>query len=476
MRQTLTFFLLLLSGIVSAQLEFSATKHEFGDLSAYAARHIDILLTNKGSKQEWILSIKKPAEVAYITSKQIIEKDSTVVIRLHVSPGVKGRFAYDVPVFTSDRAEATIIKLTGNLKELDQNSMAGLTDCPDFSSQSGGRNPNSFDLTVVTIDKATRAELSNSTVTLIQSGQAIWQHQTNKKGYIKEESTLGLSYFYATHDGYHPAELGAYVNFKRNYIVLELESDGGCPPVYDPPTDTPVDTLVLAQNHPEPEIIVVIEEPPIPQTTYFDSTVIAELPPSFTDLDKDNFDPKYFKPVNVVFVLDVSSSMAQVDKIELMKYALLQLTDMLRAEDKIGLVTYSDESRVLMPSTSGADKELIRKEVSALEAFGYTAGGEGIKLGFKEAKRTKITDGTNHVIIITDGAFNRDSDDYEKVVKKYAAEDIYLSVVGIKNKAVHEEDMRRAAELGGGHYVPIFKLADAQNNLRQEIRALTFRY
>ena len=476
MRQTLTFVLLLLSGLVSAQLEFSTIKHDFGDLSAYAARHVDILLSNKGGKQEWILSIKKPAEVAYITSKQIIEKDSTVAIRLHVSPGQKGRFAYEVQVFTSDRAEATIIKLSGNLKELDQNSMAGLTNCPDFSSQSSGRNPNSFDLTVVTIDKVTRAELSNSTVTLIQSGQAVWQHQTNKKGFVKEASTLGLSYFYATHDGYHPAELGAYVNFQRNYIVLELESNGGCPPVYNPPADPPADTLVLAENDPNPEIIVVIDEPPTPIDTDFDTTLISDLPPTFTDLDKDNFDPKYFKPVNVVFVLDVSSSMRQVDKIELMKFALLQLTDMLRPEDKIGLVTYADESRVLMPSTSGADKELIRKEVGNLEAFGYTAGGEGIKLGFKEAKRAKIENGTNHVIIITDGAFNRESDDYEKVVTKYASEDIHLSVVGVKNKEVHEEDMRRAAELGGGHYVPIFKLADAQNNLRQEIRALTFRY
>ena len=57
--------------------------------------------------------------------------------------------------------------------------------------------------------------------------------------------------------------------------------------------------------------------------TEFDSTVVTDLPPSFTDLDRDNFDPEYFKPVNVVFVLDVSSSMKQVDKIELMKYSML---------------------------------------------------------------------------------------------------------------------------------------------------------
>lgn len=477
MRLLFLFIALYFSSLSQAQLTFSAVKHDFGDLNAYAARHVDILLHNTGHKQEWILTIKKPAEVAYITSKQLIENDSTITLRLHVNPGVKGRFSYEVNVFTSDRAEATVIRLTGNLKELDQNSMAGLTDCPDFSAQSSGRNPNSFDLTVVTIDKQTRKELSNSTVTLIQNGRAVWQECTNKNGLVKKESTLGLSYFYASHDGYHPAELGAYVNFKRNYIVLELESDGGCPPVVEPPLaqEPPKDTITVAQNDPEPEIIIDIVERNDPPTE-FDSSIVAQLPPSFTDLDNDNFDPEYFKPVNVVFVLDVSSSMRQVDKIELMKYSLYQLTDMLRPEDKITLVTYADETQVLLPAASGDDKETIRKEVEQLQASGYTAGGKGITLGFKEAKRSKIPDGTNHVIIITDGAFNRGTDDYENTVKKYAKEDIHLSVVGIKNKDVHEDDMRRAAEFGGGHYVPIFKLADAQNNLKQEIRVLSFRY
>lgn len=475
MRFILSLLTLLLTGWLPAQIEFSAVKHDFGDLNAYSARHVDIILHNKGSKQEWVLSVKKPSEVVYITTKQIIEKDSSVVIRLQVNPGVKGRFAYDVSVFTSDRGEATLIKLTGNLKELDQNSMAGLTACPDFSSQPGGRNPNSFDLTVVTIDKQTREELSNSTVTLIQNGLAIWEKHTNKKGFIKEEATLGLSYFYATHEGYFPAELGAYVNFQRNYIVVEMEMDAR----YCPPVKPPVDTNIIATTDPEPEpepVIIEIEERLETIETEFDSSIIATLPPSFTDLDRDNFDPQYFKPVNVVFVLDVSSSMKQVDKIELMKYSLYQLTDMLRPEDKIALVTYASDSRVLLPPTTGADKDAIKKEVAALEAFGYTAGGEGIKLGFREAKKAKIENGTNHVIIITDGAFNRDSEDYEQVVKKYAKEDIHLSVVGIKNKDVHEEDMRRAARIGGGHYVPIHKLADAQHNLKQEIRVLTFRY
>jgi len=80
------------------------------------------------------------------------------------------------------------------------------------------------------------------------------------------------------------------------------------------------------------------------------------------------------------------------------------------------------------------------------------------------------------VIIITDGAFNRDSDDYKRYVRKNRRKGINFSVVGIKNKERDQEEMMEAAELGGGHYVPIFGLADAQNNLKQEIRMLTFKH
>ena len=161
---------------------------------------------------------------------------------------------------------------------------------------------------------------------------------------------------------------------------------------------------------------------------------------------------------------------------ELMKYSLNQLVDMLRPQDKIGLVTYSSYADVLLPPTTGGNKTDIKEKVEELKAFGYTSGGTGIKLGFKQANRAKIDDGTNHVIIITDGAFNRNSDDYKKYVKKYAKKGINFSVVGIKNKPIDEGEMREAAELGKGHYVPIMGLSDARENLRREIRLLSYKF
>lgn len=463
--------LLMISFSGQAQVVFDKVKHDFGSLEPYSPRYVDIILSNKGNKQEWLLSVKKPHEVVYINSKQFIEKDSSIIVRLQVNPGKKGKFNYQVDIFTSDRDEAVQVKLTGNLQEVAGNDMSAFNSCPSFGERPGGKDPNSFNLTVVTIDEETKEELSQSTVTLIQNGASVWTKMTDKKGKVKEEATLGLSYFYASHEGYRPTEMGAYINFKRNYIVLELEKDPTIVPV-----PVIVDTLVVQTDpepEPVPEIIIEIEEQLEVDTA---TSIVAEVPPSFTDLDEDNFDEKYFNPVNVVFVLDVSSSMKQADKIELMKYSLFQLVDMLRPQDKIGLVTYASDARVLLKPTYGSNKEDIKEQVGKLKAFGYTSGGSGIKMGFKQAKKSKIDNGVNHVIVITDGAFNRNSKDYKKYVKKYARKDIHMSVVGIKNKAVDEEDMREAAELGQGHYVPIFKLSDAQKNLRQEIRMLTYKF
>jgi Ca-activated chloride channel family protein len=207
------------------------------------------------------------------------------------------------------------------------------------------------------------------------------------------------------------------------------------------------------------------------ETTAF----IEEAPVEFSSLAPDDFSAENFNPINVVFVLDVSSSMQQGDRIELMKYSLFQLMEMLRPTDKLGIVTFSSDSRVVLAPNNCDNKEAIQKVIENLKASGLTAGGEGIKLGYKQALKGFIPGGTNQIIVITDGAFNRNSDDYKKYVKKYKKKGINMSVVGIKIKDVDQVKMTEAAEVGGGRLVPIMKLADAQSNLKQEIRFAAFK-
>ncbi|PHR49097.1 MAG: hypothetical protein COA32_03355 [Fluviicola sp.] len=470
-------FTLLLHGYSFGQISFDKTEHDFGDLYSGDQRFVDVYLKNNSDKVAFILSVDKPMEVVYIQKGAMMDPDSSTVIRFQINTRSKGRFHYKIPVFTSDKDEPTLISLKGVIREL-PNNQNNFTACPDFGQSPADENPLDFKLIVETIDKETREKLGKSTVAIIQNGIPLGKWKTQMNGRFTTKIPLGITYFYATHTGYNPAELGEYVNFKRNKITLELTRseeeiteniEATEPKVTEEEAD---DDKTIEISEPEE---VNLEELIVEDDSESIDT-ISEIPPSFSELDKNNFDPSLFKPVNVVFVVDVSSSMRQADRLELLKYAINQLVEMLRPQDKIGLVSYATNAEVLLKPTSGANKEEITEIVQDLKAKGLTAGGAGIKLGYKQAKRNFIKDGKNQVIIVTDGAFNRNSDDYKRYIKRFLRKDITLSVVGIKSNERSEESMREAAELGEGRFILIEKLADAQNHLKQEIRLAAFRY
>lgn len=469
MRLVFLFLFFLINNTLFSQIIFEKTSHDFGSLSLTSERFVDIIVTNKTPKKEYLLSVKKPPNVVYLVNGQFMEKDGSLIIRLQVNPKNKGRFSYEVEIYTSDKDKPTIIKLTGNLTEEMTHQSNSFQACPDFNAKPNPQNATSFELTIVTVDKNSRELLASSSVSIIQNGRPQDILFTNKKGEIKQKIPLGFTYFYATHEGYLPKELGSYVNFQRNYVVLELEKNKASeqsqitnkqPIEVD---QTPKEIEKTLEKQLEKELPIAINT--IPTSNKY-------IP--FEDLDKNNFDATHFKPINVTFILDVSASMRVGEKMELMKFSLYQLTDMLRQQDKISIITYSTDTKIVLPPTSGTEKEEIKKLIEELGAGGLTAGGSGIKLGYKQNLKSFIANGTNQIIIITDGAFNRNSDDYKKHIKRYKKKGINMTVVGVLNNEKDKVAMQEAAELGGGRYIPIAKLADAMNNLKQEIRLISF--
>ena len=484
MKFTSTFILLLFALINTAnsQIVFDKTAYDFEELFATSERFVDFKITNVGVKKEYLLSVRKPNEVTYLVNGQYLDADSSLIIRLKPNGKKLGKFSYEVEVYTSDKLTPTILKISGNVKEFEDNAISAMQACPDFGSKPSIYATN-FKITVVTIDKETKELLSNSTVSMIQNGLPIGNWKTNKNGQIVEKIPLGYTYFYSTHVGYLPTEQGTYVNFQRNYVVLELSKNPQyCLPVPPEFQNIPNQNGPVISQKPTEKIdsqLVIKEEIPITIETLVAQEPTTEtnelIPLEFNQIPFENFDSKYFKPINVVFVLDKSSSMLQGDKLELMKYSLFQLTNYLRPEDKMSIVTYSSTAKVLVPPTAGNEKEFIKKPIEKIRPGGGTAGGDGIKLGFEQAVIGYLKDGANMVIVITDGAFNKNSDDYQKAIEKHKNLGITLSVVGIKNLQQDETKMKEAAKIGNGRYVPIFKLADAQINLIQEIRISAFR-
>jgi Ca-activated chloride channel family protein len=110
---------------------------------------------------------------------------------------------------------------------------------------------------------------------------------------------------------------------------------------------------------------------------------------------------------NIIFLIDVSGSMSNENKLPLLKSSFKVLLDQLKPQDKVGMVVYAGSAGIVLKPTSAADKVTILNALDQLQAGGSTAGGEGIELAYKLAKESFIKGGNNRVVLATDGDFKR---------------------------------------------------------------------
>ena len=123
-------------------------------------------------------------------------------------------------------------------------------------------------------------------------------------------------------------------------------------------------------------------------------------------LQGKNLDYDDLKPSNLVFLIDVSGSMSDHNKLPLLKSSMKMLVGELDENDRVAIVVYAGAAGLVLPSTPVSEKEKIIAALDQLSAGGSTAGGAGIKLAYKVAAQNLIEDGNNRVILATDGDFN----------------------------------------------------------------------
>ena len=109
---------------------------------------------------------------------------------------------------------------------------------------------------------------------------------------------------------------------------------------------------------------------------------------------------------NLVFLIDVSGSMNDQNKLPLLKESMKILIKALRKEDKVSIIVYARAAGMVLPPTSGDEQRTIIDALEKLSAGGSTAGGAGIELAYKTAEENFIKNGNNRVILATDGDFN----------------------------------------------------------------------
>lgn len=178
---------------------------------------------------------------------------------------------------------------------------------------------------------------------------------------------------------------------------------------------------------------------------------------------------------NLVFLIDVSGSMFGPNRLELVKSSLKLLVNNLRDKDKVAIIVYAGAAGEKLASTPGSDKQKIREAINELEAGGSTAGGEGIQLAYKIAKKNFIEGGNNRVILCTDGDFNvgvSSKEGLERLIENKRKTGVFLTVLGYGMGNYKDNKIQVLAEKGNGNHAYIDNLQEANKVLVNEFGAM----
>lgn len=177
---------------------------------------------------------------------------------------------------------------------------------------------------------------------------------------------------------------------------------------------------------------------------------------------------------NLVFLLDVSGSMNDPDKLPLMQQAFCMLAENLTRKDRVSIVVYAGEDAVILEGAKGNETNRIIEKITSLEAGGSTAGSAGIQAAYELAERYFIKGGNNRVILATDGDLNVGlTTEYEltELITKKRDSGIYLSVLGFGTGNIKDNNMEALADNGNGNYAYIDSVYEAKKVLVDELGA-----
>ncbi len=177
---------------------------------------------------------------------------------------------------------------------------------------------------------------------------------------------------------------------------------------------------------------------------------------------------------NLVFLLDVSGSMNNADKLPLLQSAIKMLVNQLRPSDRISIVVYAGAAGLVLDGADGNQKDEIIEAIDSLSAGGSTAGGAGINLAYQVALDHYIVGGNNRVILGTDGDFNvgvSSNQNLEELIIEKRETGIFLSVLGFGTGNLQDSKMETLADKGNGVYYYIDSILEAKKVFVEELGA-----
>ncbi|GAB2497079.1 VWA domain-containing protein [Promicromonospora xylanilytica] len=180
---------------------------------------------------------------------------------------------------------------------------------------------------------------------------------------------------------------------------------------------------------------------------------------------------------NIVFLLDVSGSMDEPNKLPLLAESFALLVEQLSEDDRVSIVTYAGDNQVVADSVPGSEHGVLMDHLRSLRAGGSTGGADGLRTAYELAEKNFVEGGNNRVVLATDGDFNVGPSTPEELTELIETEresGVYVSVLGFGMGNLKDSTMEAIADHGNGNYAYIDTLAEARKVLVDEFGSTMF--
>lgn len=442
MHRLFFIFFILLPAAGMGQIKCSLASIDFGTIERSTNRVVDITITNSGSDTQ-LLRSTIGREYSFLFSSKKIASDSSITLRVQFNPLNKGKWNDELALYFTTLNEPVIIKVSANVEFVDRSANPS---CPSFNDQPVNCCPND-PLTVVVKDANSLSPIKDARVRIIEQGilQQTWK--TNRQGMISDEVPISYYFLIADADGYSAADTATYINRKSNYFELLL-------------VPKEVEETI---PQPEPPVVIDVVVPPIEQPET--ATVAANTP-----IVVDGKLAPHLRTNNVVFLVDVSESMAKQGKLDVLKNSMFNLFHVLRPNDKISVMTYATHTEVVVDGVSGNEVDKLTNSISQLSAGGMTAGVKGFRTAYEMGLRNFQENGNNQVIVATDGAFRAsDNDKIKQLVTEYREKGLKTTIIGVRCTEKTALVLKELTEIGGGSFLNASDFDSGEELLRDEI-------
>jgi Mg-chelatase subunit ChlD len=334
----------------------------------------------------------------------------------------------------------------------------------------GSNNPLYFVVEGMVSDKASGIPVANAKIRFYDRYNVPSVYTTYKDGKFRKELQKGPYTVVIKVKNYQNYKQQLYVGNDTNNIIFPLEK-----PVIQPDVQLQAvqkDTATSVKK--DKPVLFLTEAKPIDsiEISMQDERTSQEMPAGKLPDKVSELDRSIYVANNIVFLIDVSGSMKENNKMELLKTSMKNVTGILRDIDHVSIITYASKQKVVLPGVRGSEKGMITEAIDSLKPHGFTYGMEGLQKAWDQSKQAFVVNGNNQVILVTDGMFN--SPDYSEsqiisLVKKMKKENITISVIGFGKEDEGIKTMKKITKNGGGNYLLINNREASESVLVKEI-------